>query len=53
MGISLLGSPLGLAFSPLAALAWFGLVVVVALLACWLPAERAARMTIRQALAYE
>ena len=52
MGVSLLGSPLAFAFSPAAALGWLGLVVVIGLAACWLPAEGAARMTIREALAY-
>lgn len=53
MGNSLLGSPLGFAFSPAAALSWLGLVVVIGLVACWLPANGAARMTVREALAYE
>jgi len=53
MGHSLLGNPLTFAFAPWAALAWLGLVVAIALLAGWLPAERAARMTIREAVAYE
>lgn len=53
MGNSLLGSPLSFAFSPFAALGWLALVMVIALVACWLPAERAARMTVREALAYE
>ncbi len=53
MGVSLLGSPLRFAFVPGAAAAWLGLVVVIAVVACWLPAERAGRMAIREALAYE
>jgi putative ABC transport system permease protein len=53
MGGTLLGSPLSFVFSPAAAVLWLALVVVIGLVACWLPAERAARMTIRQALAYE
>ena len=53
MGVSLLGSPLRFAFVPGAAAAWLGLVVVIAVVACWLPAERAGRMSIREALAYE
>jgi len=28
-------------------------VVIIGLAACWLPAENAARLTIREALAYE
>lgn len=53
MGNSLLGSPLRFAFSPAAALGWLGLVLLIGLAACWLPAESAARMTVREALAYE
>jgi putative ABC transport system permease protein len=53
MGVSLLGSPLRLAFVPGAAAAWLGLVVLIAVVACWLPAERAGRMGVREALAYE
>ena len=53
MGASLLGSPLRFAFSPAAALGWLGLVVAIGLIACWLPAERAARLTVREAVAYE
>ena len=53
MGMSLLGSPLRFAFAPGAALTWLVLVLVIAVVACWLPAEGAARMTIREALAYE
>ncbi len=53
MGVSLLGSPLRFAFAPWAAAGWLGLVVVIAVVACWLPAERAGRVAIREALAYE
>ncbi len=53
MGDSLIGSPLSFAFSSAAALGWLALVLLIGLLACWLPAENAARMTIRAALAYE
>ena len=53
MGNSLLGNPLRFAFSLPAALGWLALIVVIGLVACWLPAEGAARMTIREALAYE
>ncbi len=53
MGVSLLGSPLTFAFSPAAALGWLGLVLLIGLAACSIPAEVAARITIREALAYE
>ena len=53
MGGTLLGSPLSFAFAPWAAVGWLALVVAIGLVACWLPAESAARMTVREALAYE
>ena len=53
MGVSLLGSPLTFAFSAPAAVGWLALVLLIAVVACWLPAERAGRMTVREALAYE
>ena len=53
MGNALLGSPLTFRFAWGAAGAWLALVVVIAVVACWLPAERAARMTVREALAWE
>ncbi len=53
MGVSLLGSPLTFAFSLPAAAGWLGLVLLIAVVACWLPAERAGRMAVREALAYE
>ena len=53
MGGTLLGSPLSFAFAPWAAVGWLALVVAIGLVACWLPAESAARMTVRAALAYE
>ena len=53
MGLSLLGSPLTFAFSAPAAAGWLVLVLIIAVVACWLPAERAGRMAVREALAYE
>ncbi len=53
MGGTLLGSPLSFAFAPWAAVGWMALVVVIGLVSCWVPAESAARMTVRAALAYE
>ncbi|HVN55893.1 MAG TPA: FtsX-like permease family protein [Anaerolineaceae bacterium] len=40
-------------FTPIGPLAWLGLVIVLSLLASILPARSAARLTIREALAYE
>jgi len=53
MGQTLLGSPLSFAFAPGAAAAWLGLALLIGVVACWLPAARAGKMAIREALAYE
>ncbi len=53
MGQTLLGSPLSFAFAPGAAAVWLGLALLIGVVACWLPAARAGRMAIREALAYE
>jgi putative ABC transport system permease protein len=41
------------AFSPLGFLIWLGLVILLAVFASILPARSAARLTIREVLAYE
>ena len=53
MGGTLMGSPLSFAFAPGAAAGWLALALLIGLVACWVPAESAARMTVRAALAYE
>jgi len=53
MGNTLLGSPLTFRFAWSAAAGWLALVVVIAIIACWLPAARAGRMTVREAVSYE
>ena len=53
MGGTLMGSPLSFAFAPWAAAGWLALALLIGLVACWVPAESAARMTVRAALAYE
>jgi len=53
MGNTLLGSPLTFRFAWSAAAGWLALVVVIAIIACWLPAARAGRMTVREAVAWE
>lgn len=53
LGQQLLLRPLDYIFAWPAALAWLGLVVIIALVASWAPAENAARLTIREALAYD
>lgn len=53
LGVILSGRPLMYIFSSTGLGAWLGLVILVAILASILPANQAARMTIRQALNYE
>ncbi|MEP7358483.1 MAG: FtsX-like permease family protein, partial [Anaerolineales bacterium] len=53
LGLSLLALALDYIFSVPALLLWLGLVVVIAVLASALPAQNAARLTIRDAIAYE
>ncbi|HEX9387362.1 MAG TPA: FtsX-like permease family protein [Anaerolineales bacterium] len=53
LGISLLARPLDYIFSVPAVLMWLGLMVVISIIASILPAQNAARLTIRDALVYE
>lgn len=53
LGLSLLARPLDYIFSVPAMLIWLALTVVIAILASILPAQTAARLTIRDALVYE
>ncbi len=53
LGMSLLARPLGYIFSVPALLIWLGMVIVIAVIASTLPAQNAARLTIRDAIAYE
>lgn len=53
LGISLLARPLDTIFSIPAVLIWLALTVVIAIIASVLPAQTAARLTIRDALVYE
>lgn len=53
IGESLLGSPPTFAPSVWGALAWLGLEAVLVLLSSWLPARRAVRLSVREALAYD
>lgn len=53
IGQSLLGSPLSFALSLGGAVAWLGLEVVLVLLCSWLPARRAVRVSVHEALAYD
>jgi len=53
LGISLLARPLDYIFSILAVLMWLGLMTVISVIASIVPAQSAARLTIRDALVYE
>lgn len=53
LGLSLLARPLDYIFSIPAMLIWLTLTVVIAIVASILPAQSAARLTIRDALVYE
>jgi putative ABC transport system permease protein len=53
LGLSLLARPLDYIFSAPAVLLWLGLVAVISVMASALPAQNAARVTIRDAIAYE
>jgi len=53
LGISLLARPLVYIFSVPAVLTWLGLMIVISVIASIIPAQSAARLTIRDALVYE
>ena len=53
LGVSLLARPLEYIFSWSAAGMWLGIMIVIAVIASLVPAQTAARLTIREALAYE
>ncbi len=52
LGRALLLVPLEYQFPMRGMLVWLGLVTIITVLACWAPARGAARLTIRDALAY-
>jgi len=53
LGNSLLARPLDYIFSVPAVLMWLGLMVIISIIASLVPAQSAARLTIRDALVYE
>jgi putative ABC transport system permease protein len=53
VGNLFLGAPLAYAYSTTGLLLWFGLALVLAIVASAFPARRAMRVTVRDALAYE
>ncbi len=53
VGAAIMGVPLTFAYSVLGLWVWLGVVVVLSILASFLPARNAARLTVREVLAYE
>jgi len=53
IGYSFLDMPLNYVYSPVGALMWLGLVVILAILSSALPAINAVRLTVREVLSYE
>ena len=53
LGLSLLARPLDYIFSIPAVLMWLGLMIAISIIASIIPAQSAARLTIRDALVYE
>lgn len=53
LGIQFIGSPLVYQFSTPGAVAWLGGALVLSALASFFPAQNAARLTVREVLAYE
>ncbi|MBN1249021.1 MAG: ABC transporter permease, partial [Anaerolineae bacterium] len=53
VGRPLLGAPLTFAFSSFGVILWLGCVVILSVIASALPARKAARLTVREVLAYE
>ncbi len=53
IGVAMLRTPLSYVFSVSGALIWLGLVVLISFLATLMPAWRAARLTVRDVLAYQ
>jgi putative ABC transport system permease protein len=53
VGVTLLQAPLSFTFSAVGVLVWLGVVLALSALASFIPARRAARLTVREVLAYE
>jgi putative ABC transport system permease protein len=53
LGLALIKVPLSYQYSTIAAIAWFFVLLVVAVVASLGPARNAVRLTIREVLAYE
>jgi putative ABC transport system permease protein len=53
LGLALIKVPLSYQYSAVAAIAWFFVLLIVAIVASLGPARNAVRLTIREVLAYE
>jgi len=53
IGETMAGSPVLMVFNPLGVFVWLGVVVILSIIASIMPARKAARLTIREVLAYE
>ncbi len=53
LGVSLLATPLDYIFSIPAVLIWLGLIIIISIVASLIPAQTAAKLTIRDTLSYE
>ena len=53
LGVSLLATPLDYIFSIPAVLIWLGLILIISIVASLIPAQTAAKLTIRDTLSYE
>jgi putative ABC transport system permease protein len=53
ISLALFGSPANFGFTPIGFILWFGMVVLLSVLASVIPARGATRLTIREVLAYE
>jgi putative ABC transport system permease protein len=53
VGMTTINTPLSYTVPPMAVLLWLGLVVLVSMLASYVPAQSAARLSVREVLAYE
>jgi len=53
LGIAIMGRPALFAYSPAGVISWFVIVTIISTVASLMPARRAARTSVREALAYE
>ena len=53
VGVSFIKVPLEFRFASIGVAAWLVLAVVVAMIASWVPARNASRLSVRETIAYE